>query len=416
MPRRVRLVVCSGSGRVLGALPPVSVTSPWWPDVEPVVRVTRERFGMDVTVLRLLAATNGSDVMGGHVTYLAELDASEDPNPRTLEVARPNEAEAAREEHALRAPWARAGGVAATVAWADEELEAQGRRRTGPAVQIKSWNLSSVLRLPTSTGNVWSKSVPPFMSHEGAILQMVAGHDPSLVPRVLAYRRATGTALLEDVPGKDRFEASEEELLHMIRTLVRLQARWAERVEQLLFAGLPDWRAQSLAELVRALLQRPTVRENVGARELAALDALAADLARRFAALHACGLPETLVHGDFHPGNWRSDGDGLVLLDWGDSGVGHPMLDLSACLPRIPDKARPSVLEAWLGAWLSERPLSDPAAASELIEPIAALRQAVIYQRFLDGIEPSERPYHEADVPLWLRRAASAFRRPAPRM
>jgi hypothetical protein len=26
---------------------------------------------------------------------------------------------------------------------------------------------------------------------------------------------------------------------------------------------------------------------------------------------------------------------------------------------------------------------------------------------FLDGIEPSERIYHEADVPAWLRRAAA---------
>lgn len=41
-----------------------------------------------------------------------------------------------------------------------------------------------------------------------------------------------------------------------------------------------------------------------------------------------------------------------------------------------------------------------------LLEPVAALRQAVIYRGFLDGIEPSERVYHADDPPLWLRRAA----------
>jgi hypothetical protein len=40
-----------------------------------------------------------------------------------------------------------------------------------------------------------------------------------------------------------------------------------------------------------------------------------------------------------------------------------------------------------------------------LIGPIAALRGALVYQGFLDGIEPSERIYHEADVPASLRRA-----------
>ena len=28
----------------------------------------------------------------------------------------------------------------------------------------------------------------------------------------------------------------------------------------------------------------------------------------RFTLLKDCGLPDTIVHGDFHPGNWRSDG------------------------------------------------------------------------------------------------------------
>jgi hypothetical protein len=31
----------------------------------------------------------------------------------------------------------------------------------------------------------------------------------------------------------------------------------------------------------------------------------------------------------------------------------------------------------------------------------------LVYQNFLDGIEPAERVYHRADVPSWLRRAIS---------
>ena len=51
-------------------------------------------------------------------------------------------------------------------------------------------------------------------------------------------------------------------------------------------------------------------------------------------------------------------------------------------------------------------PGSDPDRAARLLAPVAAARQAVIYRRFLDNIEPSEHAYHAADVPDWLRRTA----------
>jgi hypothetical protein len=37
-----------------------------------------------------------------------------------------------------------------------------------------------------------------------------------------------------------------------------------------------------------------------------------------------------------------------------------------------------------------------------LIEPVEALRRALVYRTFLDGIEETEREYHEADVPAML--------------
>jgi hypothetical protein len=45
-----------------------------------------------------------------------------------------------------------------------------------------------------------------------------------------------------------------------------------------------------------------------------------------------------------------------------------------------------------------------------LIAPVAAARQAVIYQEFLDAIEPSERAYHEGDPARWLTRATHLVR------
>lgn len=397
--RRVSLVLCDSTGALLGVLPAFTVDDPWWPEVHPVIAAARERFAAEVVVLRMLDVVSETH-NGGDVTYLAEL-VGEPPRDLPLTPAPAN----VNREQPLRAAWARPGGVTTTIAWADDALAAIGRPRVGPVVQIKTWNLSSVLRLPTANGDVWCKSVPPFLAHEGRIIALVGDDDATLVPPLLASEPATGTVLLGDVPGDDEWDASEGRLFTMVQTLVRLQARWMDRIDELLIAGLPDWRTRSLTHLVDALVSRPDVRGQLADVELRALDALNSRLPDGFAALDACGIPETLVHGDFHRGNWRFDGHSLVLLDWGDTGVGHPMLDMSSFEENVPDDVRLRVRAAWIDAWKGERPGADPSLAAELIAPIAPLRRAVKYQGFLDRIEPSERRYHASDVRDWLRAA-----------
>lgn len=235
VPRTAELVLVTPGGTVVGRLPAVPVATPWWQDIEPIVRAARERYGVEVTILRLLEAEFDAPP-GGRVTYLAE-------------VARPVPAE----------PW-------------HGTLDDQPRR---------------------------------------------------------------------ELSSQDR------------ATLARL-AR-----------GLPD----------------------------------------RFGQVADCGLDDTLVHGDFHPGNFRGDARGIILLDWGDSGVGHPLLDQPAFLSRIPNV---DIVEAhWLQQWRDAIPGCDPARAARLLGPVAAARQAVIYRRFLDLIEPAEHPYHRADPAAWLRRTAT---------
>jgi Ser/Thr protein kinase RdoA (MazF antagonist) len=140
------------------------------------------------------------------------------------------------------------------------------------------------------------------------------------------------------------------------------------------------------------------------------LGAFVTELPARFAQLAEAGLPDTLVHGDFHPGNVRGDGDRLVVLDWGDTGVGHPLFDEPAFLEnRKPEDIEP-LQQLWARLWRESVPGSDPILAARLIAPIAAARQAVIYRKFLDNIEPSERVYHAPDPAFWLQRAAQRVR------
>lgn len=412
------LVLCSRRGDVLGAVPNLRVASPWWPDVEPVVAVARERLGVDVTVLRLLEA-DGHGPGGGTGVYLAEVAGSGSGFPAVRPLADGDRLRLlAGQDDPLRMPWARPGGVAADLAWAGERLAEAGAPRTASAVQVKSWNLSSVVRLPTATGGFWCKHVPPFLAHEGALLARLATTEPGLAPDVVARRRdpdGTGAVLMAGVHGVDQWEAPEPVLGAMIRRWAAAQARWARRLDELVGLGLPDWRSGPLLAAVRRLTARGDVRSRLTDAELAALDDLVRALPAQLDALESCGLPATLVHGDLHPGNWIGDGRRLTLVDWGDSGIGHPMLDALAFLSRgrrasgggaVRERLRRLLVREWT-RWC---PRADPLRAMELVEPVAALRAALIYRAFLDGIEESERPYHQDDVPAMLRLALAVRR------
>jgi hypothetical protein len=395
-PRFARLVLVTPDGAVLGALPPARVAAPWWQDAETVVHGAREAFGVDVVVLRLLEADRPAPP-SGVVTYLAELRAGSvlpvGLEPWTAPI----------EDHALRLPWARPGGPDADLAWAAGEMARAGLRPAGRPEQVRTWNLSSLWRIPVEGQTVWLKHVPPFFAHEGTMLELLAGGP---VPRLVAHDGAR--TLLEEILGEDQYDAELPTLLRAIPLLVGLQASWVGRTDELLACGLPDWRGPALMHAITDTVER--TRAELAPHDARTLDTFVDDLPRRIAAIDAAGLPDTLVHGDFSPGNLRGTPGALVLLDWGDSGVGHPLLDQPAMFSRVAEGAIEPLRRVWSRGWREAIPGCDPERAAALLGPVAAARQAVIYRTFLDNIEPSEHPYHAADPADWLTRAAQLAR------
>ena len=395
-PRDVTLVLCLRDGTVLGALAPFRVEVPWWSYVGHVVTAARDTHGVDVTVLRLLESEAAWAPGGGKVTYLAEVTQP----PAAALAPWPGDPTA---DEPLRLPYARPGGPESDLRWADAMLAGRGTPRTEPAQQVRTWNLSSLWRLPVGDSAAWLKVVPPFFAREGRVLPLL---DPDVVPRPIA---CDGTRLLlEELPGPDHHDTVGQPLLAMVRILVGLQVAWIGRAEELLTLGLPDWRPAALAELAADVVARTA--DELDGEVVRDLERLLAGLAPRFAEIEACGIPATLVHGDFHPGNVRGPSERLVLLDWGDCGVGHPLLDQAAFLERMPTGERAAVIQEWSRLWRAAVPGSDPDRAARLLEPVAALRQAAIYRGFLDAIEPDERVYHDADPAIWLIRAADLAR------
>ena len=400
-PRRVTLELVTPDGEPIGRLPEVPVAEPWWPDVAEVIVAVRERYGLEPVVLRLLD-TELPRPHGGGVTYLAELSTPIARSPLAAEALLPFGA--TLDEQPLRLRYAKPGGPGLDLAWAEEVLAARRIERDGPAEQMRSWNLSSIWRLPLSDGHAaWLKVVPPFFAHEGDMLRRLQG---DAVPRLLGHDG--DRVLLADVEGDDLYDAALPERLEMVSILVALQAAWIGRVDDLLRIGLPDWRGPGLTALIADVVQRRSAE--LPASDAASLASFVAGLPDRYAALAAFGLPDTLVHGDYHPGNVRGAPGRLTMLDWGDTGVGNPLLDVPAFLRTAEPADVDQIRAHWHAAWRDAVPGCDPDRAGELIEPVAAGRMAVIYQAFVDNIEPVERRHHDADVIEWLTRTAALAR------
>ncbi|MEV7626555.1 phosphotransferase [Actinoplanes sp. NPDC089786] len=394
MGRTVKLVLLDTLGVPLGALPPFDVSVPWWPEVEEVVAGARSRYGIEVQVLRLLTASGATAATGGGtVTYLAQLAGSP---PIAVEPADPD-----LSPQPCRAPYAEPGGPAASIRWAIAALDALGSPNA-VATQRKTWNLSAIWRLDVAGAPVaWLKQVPEFFAHEPAVLGLVAGVAPGLVPPLLAAG-SQGRMLLAHVPGEDGFGAGAGVRAEIAAEWHPVQEHFADRVDDLLAVGLPDAR----------LAVEPFARVAAGHRaDVDGLGEVIDELPRRLERIAACRLPDTIVHGDLHPGNARiRSGAPAVIMDWGDASVGHPADDILRLTEGLPGTEAEALTVAWALRWRAARPDSDPQLAAELMRPVFHLRRAVIYADFVAKIEPAEHPYHAADVREGLTAAVAAVR------
>jgi aminoglycoside phosphotransferase (APT) family kinase protein len=213
--------------------------------------------------------------------------------------------------------------------------------------------------------------------------------------------RALPSATLRDRP-QGRRNAIGGEHEESLRVLARLQQAWIGRGNELLAVGCRDRRLATLDGAVEEILAREDVRARLDAAETQRLRAFARDVPNRVEALRTCGVPETLMHGDFHAGNVAIGGGELVIFDWTDGCVSHPFFDLATFLPADPVE-RAALLQVYLEAWSAALPEADVARAWEIAEPLACLHHAVSYARILDAVAPALRWEFDSDVMFWVR-------------
>ena len=248
----------------------------------------------------------------------------------------------------LRPPWARPGWHARAEEWVGRPLD-----------PYRLWPLAAVLE---SEGEFF-KAVFPLFHHEPVVTRALAARNPGDVPDVLRIDEHEGWLLMREIRGTEADGRALE-------TLERIQHEWRDRHDELRALGAPDRRLAILERQIAAFVAEFAPEHG---HHVPALERACRDLARR-------GEPETIVHGDFHPGNAVIGENGrAVIFDWSDACIGHPSFDRH------------------LFTWENETPETIP----------ANLHQAVSYREILARMEPGDRWRFEAEPRRFLERAVS---------
>jgi Ser/Thr protein kinase RdoA (MazF antagonist) len=245
---------------------------------------------------------------------------------------------------------------------------------------------------------VYFKAAFSLFQHEPGMTAALAEEHRGLVPDVVATHEARGWLLLRELHGT---QLGDQDVAHWasgLHALGEIQRSWTARVDELAGMGVPDRSLVSLERDLPDVLGAVALEPELRTR----LEAVAGTLARLPEELAAGPLPETLIHGDFHPWNVMGDGDDVRIFDWSDACLSHPLFDLATFLPRLDDlAARATLRDAYLATWHAVAHLDELRALADRAAPLAQVHHAQSYLRILEALEPDDRWFF-ADVPRAL--------------
>lgn len=302
-----------------------------------------------------------------------------------------------------RTPWSNPGWLQAMSNAVNKALRDAGREVTGPVVQVRSWERSTVLRFPTSSGNAWVKVVPTLFAHEVDVTAWISCHCPGVVPRVLAAQHdALGHWLImEDHRGRPLDTIVDAPLWEQaLRAFSRLQLSLSSRAEELVRLGCP---LRSLSDLPAAAARLLADRElltsthhGLSSEEYSTLGRSLFFIESTVRALENVPIPYSLDHADLWSGQVILRGCDAspewMFLDWSDCAVTHPFLSayffLDDARGGFDETAVNQMRRAYLEEWSGSADIKTLERIMSLVELVAPLERAVFYrERLLPSFE-----------------------------
>ena len=293
---------------------------------------------------------------------------------------------------ARRPDWFRPGWHDRVETWVDGQLSATGRRRAGPLRTHRVWGISAVFEVPTDRGTLWFKACCDHFIAEAAIVHRLAERIGHLVPVLAGADDEAGWLLMEPLRGASDRDRAPGAVDVVAPRWAQAQIAALDWLEELRAAGCPERGLEvTLAAWHDVLDTSPEMALLTDAerQELAPATARADALVREF---WGCGIPDTLSHGDLHPGNVAYDGREVRIFDWTDGCVSHPFLDGSH-LARVldwygtGDGEAERVMQAHAGPWRDAFPGADVDRALELAPLADLIFQTVTFAHIASASE-----------------------------
>lgn len=273
-------------------------------------------------------------------------------------------------------PWSRPGWVGEASSWMLESLAAAGWEPIGTPEQHYLWSLTSILRCPTTAGDTYLKATSPLFAQEVAMTQLLATRTPGLTPAVLATEPGRGWLLMADHGGRPLDEEPQTSWPLGIATHARIQRAWLGDLAAARAAGAVERGLDAVAEAAKDLASNDSVMGRLDPASRLRYERSVPRLIDACARIDAAGLPDTLIHGDLHPGNVAVTDRGCIVFDWSDVAIGNPLIDLVPYLNHGSDAAsRRMIRDAYVAVWAD---MADPHRLRDAAD--AALPVGCFYQ------------------------------------
>jgi hypothetical protein len=285
-------------------------------------------------------------------------------------------------------------------------------------IQLRAWSTSTVLRVRTAAGDYYFKAVPRSGGQEAALTSYLAEHFPNVVPAVIAADLERGWLLLAACRGRKLEQVADMALWERAATRYgRLQVDCVGRADALRALGCQSRDLAALASSIAELAldtgalgpERPG---GLTETELRRFRALVPKLRQRCEGLAACGIPDSLEHGDLWPGNVICDAETCAVIDWEDALIAHPFFSLAPLTAGLVGTGLGTaenvvrLQRAYAVGFESLAPPSRLRRAMELALPLSFLDMAARYRRQRPSIV-RQHPWMRDLVPQTIRLALS---------
>jgi hypothetical protein len=229
-------------------------------------------------------------------------------------------------------------------AWIEQSLKSQGIEITGAIVDIHKRPWSAVLRVPTSSGDIYFKAVGSAFTFEPLLTEALYRLRPDCILKVFAVDAERGWMLMAD-GGRTLRMAFKEGLdrrtwNEVLALYAGLQIDLASHVDELLAMGVRDRRTVKLPAHYQELLEEKEwlmidQPDGLAPAEYQHLVALIPDVEATCRRLAAYAVPDSLHHNDLHDANVFYNDGAITFFDWGDSSIAHPFFSLRTAFVMI---------------------------------------------------------------------------------